>query len=224
MLTRKDLENGKTGILSCGRWANADIYRVRKDGTEWSVKDFYNCPPVIRTTWGKWMVQRELKALIRLEGLMGVPQHAGLLDAFALRYQYIPGRPLNEVPGKRLKQDFFFKLEALVRQMHDRNIVHLDLRYKRNILVNDSGDPVILDFQSSLTHLFLPAVVKAFLKDIDMSGVYKHWLQKQPDTMDTKRREELEKLNKRRPLWRIKGYPMGFRGERRHNVDHYSSI
>jgi hypothetical protein len=53
------------------------------------------------------------------------------------------------------------------------------------------------------------------MKDIDISGVYKNWSRKKPESLDEKRRAHLEALNKKRVLWFLKGYPLGTKTERR---------
>ncbi len=42
--------------------------------------------------------------------------------------------------------------------MHERGIVHLDIRYMRNIVVSDTGDPLLLDFQTCLFLNRIPAL------------------------------------------------------------------
>jgi hypothetical protein len=42
------------------------------------------------------------------------------------------------------------RLEQLLERMHARRVTHLDLRQRRNILIDRQGRPVIIDFQSSV--------------------------------------------------------------------------
>jgi len=128
------------------------------------------------------------------------------------------------VPGTNLKYirrtnppgaDFFLELEKSVRLMHERGIVHLDIRYMRNIVVSDTGCPLLLDFQTSLFLSRIPRFMHQFLKNIDISGVYKCWKRVSGKTIDPERLAFLKKMEKKRSLWVFKGYPLGTRASRR---------
>lgn len=212
---RKDLATGEVKIISKGRWGNADLYQFSCDGTLWMVKDFLPCPPVIRKTWGRLMVQRELGAMQTLKGIDGIPKDPFLLDRFAVCYRFIPGGTLKETRPEKIPDDFFFLLEALVKKMHARNLVHLDIRNRRNILITTENKPALLDFQSSLNLQNTPRPLHKIMKDIDISGVYKIWSKKKPESLGPARRAHLESLNKKRFLWFFKGYPLGTRSDRR---------
>ncbi len=212
---RKDLEAGPVDILSRGRWANADLSQYRRGENVWVVKDFLPCPPLIRKTWGRFMVKREYNALKKLSGLQGVPGNPFLLDEYAVCYPYIPGTTLRKAAPERINESFFFRLEELVKKMHERKVVHLDIRHQSNILVTEEGDPVLLDFQSVLNLERIPRFMHRFLKNIDLSGVYKNWINVKPELFDDARREQLEALNRKRSLWFFKGYPLGTRKKRR---------
>ena len=198
-----------------GRWGNADLLCYEHGGTHWIVKDFSPCPFLVRTTYGKFMIRREIRALKRLQGLQGIPQHAFRLDDFALCYRFIPGKTLKEVRRERISPDFFVALEHLVHDMHAYNIVHLDIRYMRNILITDQGAPALLDFQSSLFLDNIPGCFHQLLKDVDISGVYKCWQKINPASIDQKRLQLLADIEKKRALWVFKGYPLGTRFSRR---------
>ena len=210
-LTRKDLADSRFMILNRGRWGNADVYLFERGGQKYVVKDFAPCPPLIRETWGRLLVRREYGALSRLQGISGIPEALGLIDARAFCYEYIPGRNMRKLSSEKLDAGFFYALEALVDRMHQRNVVHLDLRNRRNILMTEDGAPAILDFQSSLNLKHMPRGLHTLLKEIDISGVYKLWRKKQPETMDAQRRARLSAMNRKRGLWVLRGYPPGLR-------------
>ncbi len=213
--TRKDLETGDYRIIAKGRWGNADLYQVQRGLKIWVVKDFLPCPPFIRKTWGRFMVKREFKALQKLEGIVGIPKQPFLLDIYAVCYRFIPGKTLKETAPEMIGDNFFFQFEDIVRKMHQRNMVHLDVRNRKNILVTDEGLPALLDFQSSLNLENTPQFLHKIMKDIDISGVYKNWSKKQPASLDSTRRAHLASLNKKRFLWFLKGYPLGTKTDRR---------
>ena len=210
-LTRKDLDPSRCRVLSRGRWANADLYLFHQGESTWVVKDFAPCPPLIRETWGRLLIRREFGALSRLHGICGIPNAISMIDARAFCYAYIPGRTLREVSSEEIAPGFFPALETLVERMHQRNVVHLDLRNRRNILITESGTPALLDFQSSLNLDRLPPGLHPFLKEIDISGVYKLWKRKSPESMDARRQARLAAMNRKRGLWVLRGYPLGLR-------------
>ena len=213
--TRKDLEAGEYNTIAKGRWGNADLYQFQKGQKIWVVKDFSSCPPVIKNTWGRLMAKRELMALEKLKGIDGIPADPFLLDGYAVCYQFLPGTTLRETPQELISDDFFFQLEDLVKRMHRQNMVHLDIRNHRNILVTDKGCPALLDFQSSLNLEHTPPALHKIMKDIDLSGVYKNWRKKKPASLDSTRLAHLESLNRIRFLWFLKGYPLGTKTDRR---------
>ena len=47
---------------------------------------------------------------------------------------------------------------------------------------------------------------RRWLDDLDMTGVYKKWLQHDPDTIGPVRRELYERMTRRRRLWIARGY------------------
>lgn len=210
-LTRKDLADSRCTILNRGRWGNADVYLFDRGDQKWVVKDFVPCPALIRETWGRLLVLREYGALSRLQGISGIPEVLCMIDARAFCYEYIPGMNLRKLPSEKLDAGFFYALETLVGRMHQRNVVHLDLRNRRNILMTEDGAPALLDFQSSLNLNHMPRGLHPLLKEIDISGVYKLWQKKQPETMDAQRRARLSAMNRKRGLWVLRGYPMGLR-------------
>jgi len=213
--TRQDLESGEYHVISKGRWGNANLYQFQRGQTTWVVKDFSGCPPVIKKTWGRLMAQREFLALKKLKGIDGIPADPFFLDVYAVCYQYQPGTTLKETPAELINEDFFFEFEDLVKRMHRNNMVHLDIRNHRNILVTDKGRPALLDFQSSLNLENTPRVLHKLMKDIDLSGVYKNWRRKKPATLDRTRQEHLDALNRIRFLWFLKGYPLSAKTNRR---------
>lgn len=202
-------------LLSKGRWANADLFSFSERGTKWVVKDFSGCPPLVSGTWGRLMVMREYRALVRLQGIDGIPENPFLRDGQALGYQYVNGTTLRRVCTEEIPSNFFPDLEHLVRRMHQRKMVHLDIRNRRNIMLRSDGRPALLDFQSSLDVRHMPPALGRMLKQIDLSGVYKIWYKLRPDLMDASRLARLQAIERRRFIWVLKGYPLEHMKKRR---------
>jgi serine/threonine protein kinase len=206
--SRSEKETIPCQALSEGRWGNARLFCCRFKGRRWVVKDFSSSPAVVAATWGRWMVRREYCALKRLQGIEGVAGLPFLMDGYALVYLYQPGQTLRKINSRDIPPDFFFRLEKLVCQMHERSVVHLDIRNRRNILLRPDGKPGLLDFQSCMDLRLIPDSFGRLLKEIDLSGVYKTWYKLRPDLMDARRIRILKNIEKRRYLWMFRGYPL----------------
>jgi serine/threonine protein kinase len=214
--TLEDIRANPPRVLSRGRWANADLFLFDAGEYTWVIKDFSPCRMPVRYTIGIFMARRELQALKRLQGIPGIAADPFRLSLFALAYRYVPGTTLKEARRTGVVTPRFFEeLEVLVQRMHERGIVHLDIRYMRNILITPEGEPALLDFQSGLMLDRIPRMFHAPLKAIDLSGVYKCWHNICPDTMGPERTALLGAVQKRRSLWIFKGYPLGTRTSRR---------
>jgi RIO-like serine/threonine protein kinase len=212
---RKNIFGTQYQVLSKGRWANADLYLCRHDGVDWVVKDFLQCSPLVRATWGRIMIRREYAALEKMKGMSGVPHEPFLLDHFALCYRYIEGKTLRDTPPEEIKEDYFFRLEDLVNRMHALNVVHLDIRNRKNIIVDAAGEPALLDFQNCISLRHVPRFLHNLLKDIDLSGAYKYWEKYKPESLDGIRKEKLDAMNRKRQFWPFKGYLFWMKGDRR---------
>ena len=205
--TRAELEQGKLRRLSEGRWANAVLYRYERDGRSWVVKDFASRSFLVRNLIGRFLVRREFGCLRRVQGISAAPRDAFRVDAHALAYRFVPGTSLRLTARSALASGFFPALEESVRQLHDRaRIVHLDLRNAHNILVTDTGEPSLLDFQSCLGTRWLPPPVRRFVERIDLAAIYKHWARRSPTTLGPERAAALARMDRLRPLWVLRGY------------------
>lgn len=205
--SRADFNRAERKLLRDGQWANARVELVRIDGIDWTVKDFAPRAWWVRNSVGRFLLRRELRVLQRLHGIAGISPAAFRIDAFAMATRYLPGRILAQVRPDEVTPAFFLQLEALVQSMHARQLVHLDIRGPKNLLLQPDGTPGIIDFQSSLSTRWLPGFLRRILEDIDIGGVYKRWNLWQPQTLDAKRRDVFERGNRLRRFWMLRGYP-----------------
>lgn len=213
--SRADLERGALEPLSEGRWANAVLYRFESGGAPWVVKDFRSRSWAVRNLIGRLLIRREARALVRLAGRPTTPQAPFRVDPYALAYRFLDGINLRDGRA-RPGPGFFPDLEQAVRDMHvTGRLVHLDLRNAGNILVTAAGAPVLLDFQSHLRTRWMPGPLRRFVERIDLAAVYKHWAARSPGTMGPERTAALERMNRLRPLWALRGYIGSPRGGRR---------
>jgi len=123
---------------------------VRDGERAFVLKDFSARAPWLRATLGRWLIARELRAYRALAGHPDVPRLFGRLDAYGFAVEHRPGRRLSRQRAAELPPDFLARLERAVREMHARGVVHLDLRHRSNVLVDEAGAPVLIDFASAV--------------------------------------------------------------------------
>lgn len=147
---RSDLEGRPARTLSRGGWGNPDVRVVDTARGPVVVKDFAPRHRFVRTWLGPWLVDRELAAYGRLADVDAVPAVVGRVAPEAFAVEYRPGTLLSRSLRGKLPPGFLDELEAAVRAMHARGVVHLDLRHRSNVLAGEDGRPVLIDFASAL--------------------------------------------------------------------------
>lgn len=203
--TRAEFERSERVLLGRGRWPKSEVWRARIRGEDWVVKDFRPREFIGRHLVGVPFVRRDLRALQRLDGIPGVPPGGFRVDRYALAYRFLPGRPLANVPLKEQPQEFFLALERTLKAVHERGIVHLDIRNCRNVLINERNEPVLIDFEAHLDTTGWLRGQRERLERFDLAGAYKHWHRALPSAMGAERVELLERMNRWRKAWVLRG-------------------
>jgi hypothetical protein len=175
-ISREDLGGHTTAVLNRGNLRNPDVLLVEFGGRRFVVKDFSPRGFWVRATIGRWITAREIRALRALDGLSAVPRLLGSVDALAFAVEYRPGRRMSRKLAGEVPPEFLGRLETALREMHGRGVVHLDLRHRSNVMVDEGGAPILIDFGSALT--FRPGGVLArwllpLLGRIDLAAVEK---------------------------------------------------
>jgi len=150
MIGRAQLAVRTVEVLNRGGRRNPDVLLVDVGGHRAVVKDFAPRAAWVRATLGRWITAREVRAYRRLEGHPAVPRLLGRIDALAFAVEYRPGRRISRHLLEDAGPGFADALEAAVRDLHRRGLVHLDLGHRSNVLVDASGRPVLIDFASAL--------------------------------------------------------------------------
>jgi len=148
--TRAEIESHTVSVLHRGGARNPDVLLVELGARRVVVKDFAARPRWIRATLGRWLTGREARAYRALDGLPCVPRWLGRVDEFALAVEYRPGRRMSRRLVPELPSGFIDRLEQAIRALHERGVVHLDLRHRSNVLVDARGEPVLIDFASAI--------------------------------------------------------------------------
>lgn len=149
-LSRETLPRSTVSIYQTGRPYNPDVLLVRLGDRCVVVKDFAPRNWLVRKTIGRWITSREVRAYRALDGHPAVPGLLGRLDVFAFAIEHRPGRRMSRRLAPWLSGGFVEELAAAVAAMHERGVVHLDLRHRTNVLADAEGHPVLLDFASAI--------------------------------------------------------------------------
>jgi hypothetical protein len=200
-MNRKDL--GKSSIrLVQGRFGKPDLNQVTSDGMTLMVKDVGRRNLFLRWTLGLWLIHKEWKIYSRLKGLKGIPQPLERIDRFAFAMEFIPGVPIER--GKTIPPSFFSDLDQVLKAVHSRGVVHMDLRHKGNILVSDKGEPFLIDFNSSFSFRE-KGILRRFLfplfQWVDVGGLLKLKERASPNLMTPGELDFLQRFNRLRKLW-----------------------
>lgn len=161
---------------------------------------------------GRLLAARERHFHARLAGVVGIPAHLGpvsvdgveLPNAFSR--EFIEGHVLDR--HQRVDDDFFPRFISLLADVHARDVAHVDLHKRENVLVDLSGRPWLIDFQisfslpsgASLLGLALRSLLRSVLRILQQCDDYhllKHHLHHRPDQTGL----EADEIDRRRPWW-----------------------
>jgi hypothetical protein len=201
MIDRKDFEKGLICLVK-GRAGKPDLNRVEVGDRILMVKDVRRKNFFFRWTLGLWLIHKEWKIYSRLVGMNGIPRAVERIDRFAFAMEFVPGKPIQR--GEVLPPSFFSRLERVLREIHSKGVVHLDLRHKGNILLSENGEPFLIDFNSSLFFKekgILHRVLFPILQWVDCGGLLKLKQRVSPSSMTSEELSFLKRFNKLRRLW-----------------------
>ncbi len=102
----------------------------------------------------RWQAAHEEKIYLKLQDTGAVPRWIGRYGGTGIIHEFVPGTDLDR-ESKRA-DDFFERLEDLLRLMHSRGICYLDTNKPDNILVSEDGRPYLIDFQITWLQPFFP--------------------------------------------------------------------
>ena len=95
------------------------------------------------------MLRHEYDVYKKLEGLVDVPRCYGMVKGQYLILEYINGRAFRQGrPGNEAR--YFRELLQAIKNMHERQVAHMDLKKRDNLLVVDDQAPCIIDFGAAV--------------------------------------------------------------------------
>jgi len=163
-IDRARLASGTARVLNRGNRRNPDVYLVEDGDRQIVVKDFAPRGALVRAMIGRFLTAHEAAAYRWLEGHPAVPRFLGFLDPLAFALEFRPGERISRNTIEDVGPGFIEALADAVEGLHERGLVHLDLGHRSNVLVDEQGEPVLIDFASALwfrpgslaARLFLP--------------------------------------------------------------------
>ncbi|MGO8987897.1 MAG: hypothetical protein ACLQGU_22865 [bacterium] len=200
-MTREEIKE-KTICLTEGNFGKPDLSQAEVEGRSLMVKDVRAKHCFLRWTLGLWLIGKEWKIYSRLTGIKGVPRAIERIDRFAFAMEFIPGRPI--LRGEPVPPSFFRELERVLQEVHERGVVHMDLRHKGNILISERGDPYLIDFNSSFAFKekgFLRRYLFPLLRRVDDGGLLKLKKRIAPALLTPEELAFLKRFERLRKLW-----------------------
>jgi len=200
-MRREDLINA-IPLVKGNAFGKPDLNKVEVEGRTLMVKDVRRKSFPLRWSLGLWLIHKEWKIYSRLVGVEGIPMPIKRIDRFAFAMEYVPGRPIER--GEPLPDTFFHDLEQILKELHSRGVVHMDLRHKGNILVSERGKPILIDFNSSFS-FHEKGLFRRFLfpllRWVDYGGLLKLKQRVSPTPMTPTELAFLKRFNILRKLW-----------------------
>ncbi len=148
-LTYEEARSNSEKVLIKGQFYKADVFITRSSDGRFIVKDFTQKGFWERNVVGRIVVSREARAYAALAGIDGLPTRFKRLSPLALALEYLEGKDLGAVEQKDIGPDIISQFEGIVKEIHDRGWVHLDLHRRTNILLVN-GKVYIVDLASAL--------------------------------------------------------------------------
>ncbi|QNK03722.1 serine/threonine protein kinase [Dyella telluris] len=147
---------------------------------------------------------REARALLRLDGIDGVPV---LLhwDGRELLRGYIAGAPMQQAQPR--DRAYYRDALRLLARLHRRGIVHNDLAKEPNWLVRADGRPALVDFQIAWTRGRRGALFRVLARE-DLRHLLKHKRTYCPEALTLRQRIILDTPAPHSRLWRATGKRM----------------
>jgi len=97
------------------------------------------------------LLRREHLVYQQLDGFSACPKCYGMLANRYLVLEYIDAKPIRE-RRPNAPEEFFAVLLNQIKEMHRRQVAHMDLKKKDNLMVTSDQQPCIIDFGASVIH------------------------------------------------------------------------
>jgi len=201
--TRSAVERGRSEYLLKGSWSKADVYVAAVAGGVLVVKDFAAKSPIVR--WlGRIQISRECAAYAAVDGVGGVARWLGRIDAHALALERLEATPVRQIRKSVRPDDLLEQIRSTLDAIHERGVVHNDLRGQDNTLVRPDGRVVLIDFAGALCFRpgsFWHRLMFRRLSKVDEAAYLKWKEALRPGALTPEEQRFLRKFARFRRLW-----------------------
>jgi hypothetical protein len=180
------------------RFYGPDVHLVHRDGRDLVEKTYRQRSLPVRLA-GRFLVRWEKYIYSKLRDIRGIPKLSESPDPYTLTTVFMGGKNMRKKVQEPDKL-YFIHLEKIIRQMHERGVIHLDMRNRRNYGIDEDGMPYLVDFASSLYFPF-GGMVKQWLCSIDWMGYLKVKAKISPSSLSGEEKDGLDLGNKLSRLW-----------------------
>ncbi len=176
-LSYQELRECTVEALRSAESTRADVLLIEARGDQAILKDYSGSNKGFRWFVAPLLVYREIRALRALDEVQGVPGFIRKLSARTFLIEFIPARQIGLAEEGIDWVQFIPRIEALIGALHDKGVVHGDLRNTTNILATPQQRPVLVDFVSAVHrgHRFnvLSLILFKLCQPIDHGAVFK---------------------------------------------------
>jgi RIO-like serine/threonine protein kinase len=127
-----------------------DVHLIHRDGTALVEKTYRRRPWIVKKT-GTLLVRWEAYIYSKLGGVTGIPEVVVSPDPYTITTSFMGGHNLMRMRGILKPDEAYFKrLEELIKAVHEKGVIHLDMRNRRNYGMDEEGMPYLVDFATSI--------------------------------------------------------------------------
>lgn len=170
-MTLENLAEMQVRVLRQPTTTRPTIRFVEENGIQGVIKDFSVNGFLYRNTIGRFLLWREGQAYRRLKKIKGVPVFYRKIGGMALVISRVHGRDLDHLSDEQKPdREFFQRLTKLIQECHRHGTAHCDLKRSSNIMIDDFGNPYIVDWAAAIASeefstYPLTIIYKKFLED-----------------------------------------------------------
>lgn len=125
-----------------------DVHLIHRDGMALVEKTYRRRPWIVKKT-GSQLVRWEAYIYSKLEGVTGIPGVIPSPDPYTITTTFMGGHNLMTKISKP-DEAYFKRLEELIEAVHQKGVMHLDMRNRRNYGMDEEGMPYLVDFATSI--------------------------------------------------------------------------
>ncbi|HVN71140.1 MAG TPA: hypothetical protein VMU10_03880 [Desulfomonilia bacterium] len=175
-----------------------DVELINRDGKALVEKTYRRRSQPVRMA-GRLLVRWEAYIYSKLTGIPGIPEVMTSPDIFTITTVYMGGHHLK-TRARIPDASYFERLETLIENVHQRGVIHLDLRNRRNYGMDDEGMPYLVDFASSI-YTPIKGPLWRLLCRIDWMGYLKLKASLNPEILSPEETRQYDLGNALSRLW-----------------------